>query len=331
MKKAIIYYMAIAAAATGIATAIVYGTYAESPGDESIFSVMNNIPTGARTYDNNTSFSIITPQSAQATFYVQPQLTSAILKQDSTVRIHLFSYLRESPSGEWDHVFNRAFDEVPKNFEIGIVEDTPKNIKEFATYGKENLPHGIQAELSREQGYFVVYLSSGKSLSTGNYTLSVVSVDKKTGSTIEKPLHVIAVSPTTSTQDKIVKTGYSKYPWGINLSNIPEQEYWIREDRRYPWPPSPILNITKDNIHPHVKALIDSMWDEDAKYVPSEYDQNVLVVEYASISLDVEPDEIRDWLKNTHDRQFQRNLDDSFSSYIRYDDKLYSFEFIIAN
>lgn len=282
--------------------------------------------------NNNLSFNIITPESTQALFYAQPQITSIVLEQDSKVRVHLFSYIKELQSGEWDHIFDRAFDEVPKNFEIGIVENTPENIKEFATVGKENLPHGIQVELSREQGYFVVYLTSDKSLNLGKYVLSVVSVDKKTGSTIEKPLYVIAVeSSTASTQDNIIQIRYSKHPWTIDLVNISEQEYWVREDDRSPWPPSPILDITQDNLHPHVKELIDAMWEPNAKYVPSEYNQNILMVENTDISSNVEPTEIRDWLKNIHDQQFQRNLDDSFSGYIQYDDKIYLFEFMIAD
>ena len=278
--------------------------------------------------DENTSFEVITSESKLATFYAQPQITSVILKQDSTIRVHLFSYIKES--GGWDMVFDRIFDEVPKNFRIGIVEDTPDNVNEFVLLGKENLPSGIKAELLREDGYFVVYLTSNKSLEPGEYVLSVVSVDDK-GTVIQKPLFVIAVNAdTASTQDSTVKIHHSNSSWGIDLENISEHEYWIREDRRSPWPPSPILNITQDNIHPDVKELIDSMWSENAKYVPSEYDKETLIVE-TDHNLNTDPQKIMDWLETTYVQQFKRNLDDSFSSYIKYDDKIYSFGFVITD
>ena len=104
--------------------------------------------------NENTSFEIITPESKSATFYAQPQITSIILKQDSTIRVHLFSYIKE-PDG-WDMVFDRIFDEVPNNFKIGIIEDTPENLDEFVISGKESTPSGIKADLLREDGYFVV-------------------------------------------------------------------------------------------------------------------------------------------------------------------------------
>jgi len=280
------------------------------------------------TNNENTPFEVISPESPLAKFYVQPQLTSIILKQDSTVRVHLFSYIKESD--EWQQVFDRVFDEVPKNFKIGIVENTDNNINEFVTLGKENPPSGIKTELSRDGGYFVVYLTSNQSLEPGRYDLSVVSIDK-TGAVIQKPLFVIAMmTDTTPGQDNTVKLHYSKYPMGIDLENISEQEYWTREDKRSPWPPLPILDITQDNIHPDVKEMIDAMWSQDAKYIPSEYDKKILLVEN-NVDLNVNPQKIREWLETTYVQQFKRNLDDSFSSYVRYDDRIYSFGFVIAD
>lgn len=272
---------------------------------------------------------IVSSQFELATFYTQPQLTSVILPNDVTIRIHLFSYMRDS-SGNWNQVFDSAFDEVPKNFRIGIVEKSPDRIKEFVIYGKANLPDGIKAEISREEGYFVVYLTSGKSLSSGKYDLSVVSVDK-TGLVIEMPLHVIAVKKTsTTTQDHIVRIDYGKGDWGIIFENIPEQEYWIREERRDPWPPMPILSITDDNIIPSVKEIIEAMWEPGGKYTPYEYDDNVLLKD-SNRTLNLDPPKIMDWLKKVHNEQFGRNLDDSYSSYIRYDDKIYSFGFVVSD
>lgn len=274
------------------------------------------------------SFEIITPQSDLAIFYVQPQITTLILKQDTTIRDYLFSYIKE-PDG-WDHVFDRAFEEVPRNFKIGIIENTPNNIKEFVQFGKQNLPSGITIEILREEGYFVVYLTSDNQLELGEYDLSVISVSK-TNAIIQMPLHVVAVDPNTiSTQENIVKINSYKHSWGINLENISEQEYWIREDGRSPWSPSPILNVTDENIHPHVKELIDVMWSQDTRYTPSKYDSKILIAEH-DVELDVEPKKIKDWLKTTHDKQFKQNLDDSFTSYIRYNDEIYSFGFIIAD
>ena len=273
-------------------------------------------------------FEIITPESHLAAFYAQPQITSVILKQDSTIRTHLFSYVKE-PDG-WDMVFDRIFDEVPKNFKIGIIENTPKNINEFVTLGKENIPSGIASELLREGGYFVVYLTSSKSLEPEKYDLSVVSVDK-TGKIIQKPLFVIVVDANTpSVQDNTVKVRHSMGSWGIDFENISEQEYWVREEQRTPWPPSPILDVTQNNIHPDVKELIDFMWSQDTKYIPSEYDKNTLMANNEN-SLSADPKKIRDWLETIHMQQFKRNLDDSFSSYIKYDDKIYSFGFVIAD
>lgn len=272
---------------------------------------------------------IVSSQSELAIFYAQPQLTSVILPNDDTIRIHLFSYMRDS-SGNWNQIFDSAFDEVPKNFMIGIVEQSPDKTKEFAISGKENLPHGIKAKLSREGGYFVVYITSDKSLSLGKYDLSVVSADK-TGLIIEKPLQVIAVKKTSTTiQDHIIRIDYGKGNWGIIFENIPEQEYWIREERRDPWPPMPILNITDDNIHPSVKELIEAMWEPEGKYIPYEYDDNVLL-KNSNRTLNLDPPKIKDWLKKVHDEQFGRNLDDSYSSYIRYDDKIYSFGFVVSD
>ena len=210
------------------------------------------------------------------------------------------------------------------------MENTPNNINEFATLGKTNLPSGMQAELLREDGYFVVYLTLNKLSEPGNYDLAVVSIDNK-GKVIQKPLFVIAVvADTAPTQDNIVKLHHSKYPWGIELENMSEQEYWTREDSRLPWPPSPILEITQDNIHHDVNELIDAMWSEDAKYIQSEYDKKTLRVENDA-DLNVDPKKIRDWLKVVHDEQFKENLDDSFTGYIRYDGKIYSLGFIIAD
>ena len=278
--------------------------------------------------DALSSFEIITRESDLAMFYAQPQITTVILKQDTTIRDHLFSYLKK-PDG-WDHVFNRAFEEVPRNFKIGLIENTPNNIKEFVQLGKQNLPSGITSEILQEGGYFVVYLTSDNQLELGEYDLSIISVSK-TNAVIQMPLHVVAVDANTiPPQDNIVKINSYKQSWGISLEKISEQEYWIREDRRNPWPPSPILNITDENIHPHVKELIDVMWSQNTRYIPSEYDSEILIAEH-EIELDVEPKKIKDWLKTTHDKQFKQNLDDSFSSYIRYDDKIYSFGFIIAD
>ena len=278
--------------------------------------------------NENESFEVITPESKSATFYAQPQITSVILKQDSTIRVHLFSYIKE-PDG-WDMVFDRIFDEVPNNFKMGIIENTPENLYDFVLSGKENIPSGIKAELLQEDGYFVVYLTSHKSLEPGKYDLSIVSVDKQ-GAVIQKSLFVTAVNPdTASIQENTVKLQFSKGSWGVNLENISESEYWVIEDARSPWPPSNILNITQDNIHPDVKEMIDAMWSDDAKYVPSERDKTILLVE-SSQDLNADPQEIRDWLETTYVQQFKRNLDDSFSSYIKYDDKIYSFGFVIAD
>ena len=292
-------------------------------------SILKLIERGwAITNNENTSFKITTSESKLATFYAQPQITSIILKQESTVRIHLFSYVKE-PDG-WDMVFNRIFDEVPDNFKIGIIGNTPENLDEFVISGKEITPSGIKAELLKENGYFVVYLTSYKSLEPGEYDLSVVSVDKK-GTVIQKPLFVTVVNPdVTSINDNTVKLQFSKGSWGVNLENISELEYWLREDRRTPWPPSPILDITQDNIHLDVKEMIDAMWSEDAEYIPSEYDKKILEVK-TNRDFNADPQEIRNWLESTYVQQFKRNLDDSFSSYIKYDDKIYSFEFVIAD
>ena len=174
------------------------------------------------------------------------------------------------------------------------------------------------------------YPTSDKSLEPGKYDLSVVSVDKE-GTVIQKPLFVTAVNPdTTSMQENTVKLQFSKGSWVVNLENISESEYWNKEDRRSPWPPSPILNITEDNIHPDVRDMIDAMWSKDAEYIPSEHDKTILLVE-VNQDFNAEPQEIRDWLETTYVQQFQRNLDDSFSSYIKYDDKIYSFGFVIAD
>ena len=280
------------------------------------------------TNNEKASFETITPESKLATFYAQPQITSVILKQDSTIRVHLFSYIKE-PDG-WDMVFDRIFEEVPNNFKIGVIENTPENLDEFILSGKESTPSRIKAELLKESGYYVVYLTSDKSLKPGKYDLSVVSVDKK-GTVIQKPLFVTAVNAdTTSMQDNTVKLQFSKDSWVVNLENISESEYWIREDQRSPWPPSQILNITQENIHPDVKEMIDYMWSDDAKYIPSERDKNVLVVKNDH-NFNANPKEIHNWLETTYVQQFKRNLDDSFSSYIKYDDKIYSFGFVIAD
>ena len=127
-----------------------------------------------------------------------------------------------------------------------------------------------------------------------------------------------------------VKLQLSKGSWGVNLENISESKYWVIEDARYPWPPSNILNITQDNIHPDVKEMIDAMWSDDAKYVQSECDKTMLLVE-SSRDLNADPQEIRDWPETTYVQQFKRNIDDSFSRYIKYDDKIYSFGFVIAD
>ena len=291
-------------------------------------SISKMIDRGWATNNENTSFDIITPESKLATFYAQPQITSVILKQDSTVRVHLFSYIKE-PDG-WDKVFDRIFNEVPNNFKIGIIEDTPQNLDGFVIYGKENTPSGIEVELLKENGYFVVYLTSDKLMKPGEYNLSVISTDKK-GAVIQKPLFVTVVNPdTTSIQDNTVKLQFSKDSWGVNLENISESEYWFREDYRKPWPPSPILNITQNNIHPDVKEMIDVMWSDVAEYIPSEFDKEVLQVKVDK-KFNADPQEIRDWLETTYVQQFKRNLDDSFSSYIKYDNKIYLFEFVIAD
>jgi len=72
------------------------------------------------------------------------------------------------------------------------------------------------------------------------------------------------------------------------------------------------------------------MWSQDAKYIPSEYDKKILLVEN-NVDLNVNPQKIREWLETTYVQQFKRNLDDSFSSYVRYDDRIYSFGFVIAD
>ena len=79
-----------------------------------------------------------------------------------------------------------------------------------------------------------------------------------------------------------------------------------------------------------VKEMIDGMWSDNAKYIPSEHDKNVLMVE-VDHDFNEDSKEIREWLETTYVQQFKRNLDDSFSSYIKYDDKIYSFGFVIAD
>ena len=158
----------------------------------------------------------------------------------------------------------------------------------------------------------------------------VCCVSRQERDSDSKPLFVTTVNPdTTLIQGNTVKLQFGKGSWGVNLENIPESEYWFREDGRSPWPPSPIMDITQGNIHPDVKEMVDAMWSEDAEYIPSEQDKKILQAN-ANRDFDADPQEIRDWLETTYVEQFKRNLDDSFSSYIEYDGKIYSFEFVIC-
>jgi len=274
---------------------------------------------------------IITNSSdpTSATFYAQPVLTSVKLKKGDTVRVHLFSYAITAYS---DNKWVEVYDERPKNTKIGIVEKSTDNAKAFASSGREILPNGITAKKLFEEGYFVVYLTADSYTKAGKYELSIVSIDEG-GAVIEKPLYVTIVEQpsTPSSQEKIFRVVGSGSSFGIDFDNISEQEYWKREDSRKPWPPAPILNITDTNIHPAVKKLIDAMWDPSGKYSPFEYDKNILVKDTRIIFSDSEHMAISDWLKKIHDQQFERNLDDSSSNYIRYQDKIYTFGGWIAD
>jgi hypothetical protein len=257
------------------------------------------------------------------TFYAQPQLTSVILKRDDTIRVHLFSYAITAYS---DNKWVQVFDERPKNSKIGIVERSTDYAKTFVDSGREILPNGITAKKLFEEGYFVVYLTADLYTRVGKYELSVVSIDEN-GAVIEKPLHVTIVEQpsTTSSQEKILRVVGSGHNFGLYLDNISEQEYWKIQESRKPWPPAPILNITDSNIHPAVKKLIDTMWDPSGKHSPYEYDKNILVKDAQVILSGSDHKAITDWLKKIHDQQFERNLDDSSSDYIRYQDKIYTF------
>jgi hypothetical protein len=261
--------------------------------------------------------------SKSGTFYAQPVLTSVKLKKGDTVRVHLFSYAITAYS---DNKWVEVYDERPKNTRIGIVEKSIDNAKTFASSDHEILPNGITAKKLFEEGYFVVYLTADSSTKAGKYELSIVSIDENSA-VIEKPLYLtITEQPSIkSPQEEIFRVIGSGYKFGIELDNISEQEYWKREDNRKPWPPLPILNITDSNIHPAVKKLIDAMWDSSGKFSPFEYDKNILVKDTRIIFSGSENMEISDWLKKIHDQQFERNLDDSSSHYIRYHDKIYFF------
>jgi|CXWL01.1.fsa_nt_gi hypothetical protein len=272
--------------------------------------------------DNNTSkHDDANLQSGK--FYAQPQLTSAIIKKDSTVRVHLFSYaVTEYSDGDWV----QDFDEMPKNSKIGIVEKSADNAKTFASSGHEILPNGITAELLLEEGYYVVYLTADSDSEAGKYELSIVSIDES-GSVIEKPLYLTIVEQpsTKSPQEKILRVVSKANSSWIDFDNISEQEYWKIQESRKPWPPVPILDITDNNIHPTVRKLIDVMWDQIGKYHPYEYDKNILVKDTRITSLESDHRAISDWLKKIHDEQFKRNLDDSSTNYIKYQDKIYTF------
>jgi hypothetical protein len=268
------------------------------------------------------NFKITNSESKLGTFYAQPMLTSAIIKKDSTVRVYLFSYaITDYSDNNWIEVY----DEIPKNIQIGIVKRSDDNIKEFAKTGKQILPEDIDGEITREDGYFAVYLTANQLSKNDRYDLSVVSIDN-TGVIIEKPMHITITEDTTKlTDEKILRIVSSTSHSWIFLDNISEHEYWKIEDARKPWPASPILNITDDNIHPAVKKMIDAMWEPSGKYNPYEYDKNILVKDTPVRSSGSEQAAISDWLKKIHDKQFERNLDDSSTNYIMYEDRIYYF------